>query len=286
MTLELEGQTAVVTGGGRGLGRAFAQALAAAGASVWVMARSQDELDETVTLVGPRARAVHADVTDAESVRAAFGQIAAVDVVVNNAGVLGPIGPFAETDFERWWQTMNVNVRGTMLPIHAALPGMIARRRGHIVNVVTGAFSAPYLSAYLTSKTAVVRATECLAQEAASSGVALFSFAPGTVRTAMTEHSLTSDEGRRWIPWFRRVFDEGLDLPAERPAAVVAALVSGRYDALSGLYLSSFDDLDAMLAERERIQQERSHVLMVRPHRVSEQAAAVAKVRDAASRQR
>jgi NAD(P)-dependent dehydrogenase (short-subunit alcohol dehydrogenase family) len=170
---------------------------------------------------------------------------------------------------------MDVNLRGAMLGSRAVLPGMIERRRGRIVSVVTGAFSAAYLSAYLTSKTALVRATECLAMEARPYGVALFSIAPGTVRTEMTKYSLTSEEGRRWIPWFQRVFEEGLDLPPERPAALVVALASGRYDALSGLYLTPFDDLDAILAEQPEVEKNKLHVLQIRPHKVSGAAAAI-----------
>lgn len=269
-----------MTGGGRGLGRSFAQTLAAAGANVVVIARSQTELDETVTSIGTRARAVAADVTDAAAIRAAFEQIGPVDLLVNNAGVLGPIGPFVSTDFDQWWSAMDVNVRGAMLCTHAVLPGMVERRRGRVVNIVTGAFSTAHISAYLTSKTALVRATECLAAEMKPHNGALFSVAPGTVRTSMTAHSLTSDEGRRWIPWFRRIFDEGLDLPAERPAALIASLASGKYDGLSGLYLTPFDHLDEMLDRRAEIDRDKLHVLQMRSGTASASATAIARIRD------
>ncbi|HUI55767.1 MAG TPA: SDR family NAD(P)-dependent oxidoreductase [Bryobacteraceae bacterium] len=276
--------TAVVTGGGRGLGRAFAQALAAAGANVAVIARSAGELDQTVSSIGAYARAFSADVTDAETIGAAFRQIGPVDLLVNNAGVIGPIGPFAETDFSQWWRAIDVNLRGAMLCTNAVLPEMIERRRGRIINVVTGAFSAAYLSAYLAGKTALVRATECLAAETRPYGLALFSIAPGTVRTEMAEHSLTSPEGRRWIPWFQRIFDEGLDLPAERPAALVVALASGKYDALSGLYLTPFDDLDAILADRSQVEKDRLHGLQIWTHKSSVVPGSIAAIRDAAIR--
>jgi NAD(P)-dependent dehydrogenase (short-subunit alcohol dehydrogenase family) len=279
----LTNQTAVVTGAGRGLGRAFAQALAAEGATVALIARTQSELDETAASIGPAVRAFPADVTDAASVADAFHKIGPVDLLVNNAGILGPIGPFAENDFDQWWRAMEVNVRGAMLCTHAVLPAMIERRSGRIINVVTGAFSAPYLSAYLTSKTALLRATECLAAETRSHNLALISIAPGTIRTHMTEHSLNSPEGRRWIPWFQRIFDEGLDLPAERPAALVVALASGKYDALSGLYLSPFDDLDELLAAHPQIQQEKLHALQMRVHKPPPLAAAIAAIRAAAA---
>jgi len=275
----LKDQTAVITGGGRGLGRAFAQALANAGANVILLGRNQHDLDDAASSIGPAARALASDVTDAASLAAAFRQIGPVDLLVNNAGILGPIGPFADADFDQWWRAMDVNVRGAMLCTHAVLPGMIERRRGRIVNIVTGAFSAPYLSPYLTSKTALIRATECIAAETRPHNVALFSFAPGTVRTDMSEHSSSSPEGRRWIPWFRRIFEQGLDLPAERPAACIVALASGKYDALAGLYLTSFDDFDALLAAQTEIASGKLHVLQMRVHNPSPQASAIAALR-------
>src|SRR5262245_46665568 len=106
---------AMVTGGGRGLGRAFAEALAASGYSVGVVARSQAELDETVARVertGGAVRAIVADVTDASAVDRAVQDIeralGPIDLLVNNAGVLGPLGPFAESDPVAWWRTLEV----------------------------------------------------------------------------------------------------------------------------------------------------------------------------------
>jgi len=279
--MDLSGQVAAVTGGGRGLGRVFAEALAAASAEVIVVGRSQGELEETIASIGRGARAFCADVTDAARVAEVFRGIGPVDLLVNNAGILGPLGPFAECDFDQWWRTADVNVRGALLCTHAVLPAMIARRRGRVINLVTGAFSAAYLSAYLTSKTALVRATECLAAETKPHGLALFSVAPGTVWTDMSKHSATSSEGLQWIPWFQRIFDDGLNLQPERPAALLVALASGKYDALSGLHLTPFDDLDALLADCASIEKERLHTLQIRPRQVSPAAAAIAAIRAA-----
>lgn len=279
-TFDLSNCSAVVTGAGRGLGRAFAKALADAGASVSLLARSASELGETAAALGTAARIFPVDVTDARAVKDTFQHIGPVDVLVNNAGVLGPIGPFWERDFDQWWRAVDVNVRGVMLCTHTALPGMVQRGRGRIINISTGMFAAAYLSPYLASKTAVVRATECLANETRDLGVALFSLAPGTVRTRMTSHSLMSDEGREWIPWFGRIFDEGLDVPPERPASRVVELASGRYDALTGLYLTPFDDLDAMLQQIETIRAKRLYSPRVQA--LGPASAALAAIRDAA----
>jgi NAD(P)-dependent dehydrogenase (short-subunit alcohol dehydrogenase family) len=98
-----------------------------------------------------------------------------------------------------------VNLQGQILCAHRALPGMIARRGGHIINIASGggATMLPYFSAYVTSKTALIRFSECLAFEVKDHGIAVFAMGPGTVRTAMSEYSLNSPEGRTWLPWFR-----------------------------------------------------------------------------------
>jgi NAD(P)-dependent dehydrogenase (short-subunit alcohol dehydrogenase family) len=221
-------------------------------------------------------------VTDAAAVTRIFQQIGSVDLLVNNAGMVGPIGPFWETDVDAWWRVMDVNVRGAMLCTRAVLPLMIARRTGRVVNVVSGAIPAAHLSAYMTSKSALVRATECLAAEAAPHGVALFALAPGTVRTRMSTHSVESDEGRRWIPWFRRIFDEGLDLPAEQVARVVVELASGRRDALSGLYLTPRDDLDALTAQLASAKAQHLYSMRVRTLGETTATSALEAIRDSA----
>ena len=144
---------AVVTGGGRGLGRVYAQSLASAGATVAVLARSADELAETAAAIrraGGNAREFPLDIADSDAVRSALAEIEAslapVDLLVNNAGVIGPIGPFWEIEFDAWWRAVDVNFRGALLCAHAVLPGMVERRRGRIFNLVTAAAPFAYLS--------------------------------------------------------------------------------------------------------------------------------------------
>jgi NAD(P)-dependent dehydrogenase (short-subunit alcohol dehydrogenase family) len=270
--IDLRDQVAVVTGGSRGLGRAFAQALAAAGCTVAVIARSATELAETVMLIERSsgvARAFAAEITDADAVAATFAAIqqslGPVDLLVNNAGVIGPIGPFAESGVEDWWRTIDVNLRGQVLCAHRVLPGMIARRRGRIINIASGggATMLSYFSAYVTSKAALIRFAECLAIEGEPHGIAVFAMGPGTVRTRMSEHSLNSPEGRTWLPWFRDIFDEGRDLPAERPAALLLALASGRADGLSGCFLQPSDDLERVIGAAAEIQREKLYSMQV-----------------------
>lgn len=261
---------ALVTGAGRGIGRAIAQALAKTGAAVGVLARTAGEIEETVRLIeegGGRACAVTADVVDANSVRGAIQAIektlGPADVLVNNAGAVEPFGPFWENDPEEWWRSLEVNLRGTMLCTRTVLPGMVSRNYGRIVNVSSGAgtMATPYYSSYGTAKTAVTRFTECLALETSSHGIAVFAISPGTVRTRMSEYSLNSPEGQKWLPWFRRIFDEKINVPAERPAQLVLELVSGRFDALSGRMISIFDDLETLRTEAAEIERQNLYSL-------------------------
>ena len=285
----IDGQVAVVTGGGRGIGRAISLALAAAGARVAVIARTQEEIAETAKIIEQHAgyaQSFTADVTDATAVSVTMAKIeqsfGPVDLLVNNAALIGPIGPFSETDAVEWWRAMDVNLRGPLLCTRAVLPGMISRRRGRLVNIVSSAIPIPYFSGYGTSKTALVRFTEVVAAEVKSHGVSMFAFAPGTVRTAMSEYSLNSPQGQRWLPWFRRIFDEGLDLPAERPAQFVVKLASGEADTLSGRFLSAFDDLEALVRSIEEIETNNLHSLRVR--RLGEQNPTLASIHAQAQR--
>jgi NAD(P)-dependent dehydrogenase (short-subunit alcohol dehydrogenase family) len=245
--------------------------MAQAGAKVAAVARTQSEIEETAELINKAgfAQGFAVDVTDMsgvfrtmEKIEAALGP---VDVLVNNAGQLGRVGPFVDSEPDEWWRVLDVNVRGPMLCTRAVLPGMMARGRGRIVNIATGVLPYPYLSAYVTSKTALVRFSEILAAETRARGVYVFAISPGTTRTAMSEHSLTSEEGRQWIPWFGRIFTEKLDVPMERPVRLVVDLASGRVDALSGRLLTVFDDLDALLSQATEI--ERQGLYSLRIHR-------------------
>ena len=268
--LQLSGQVAAVTGGGRGIGRAIAASLSAAGATTAVLARSASEIDETARMIekaGGRARPFVADVTDVVAVQKAFAEIerslGSVTLLVNNAAIPGPIGPFWETDPADWWRTLDVNLRGVALCSRAVLPGMIARSKGRIINIASSAIPVAYFSSYATSKAALVRFTETLAGEVKPYGVSMFAVGPGTVRTSMAEHSLRSHEGQKWLPWFKRIFDEGLDVSIERPSRLVLELASGRVDSLSGRFLSIWDDLDFLLRSVKEIEERHLYSLRV-----------------------
>jgi NAD(P)-dependent dehydrogenase (short-subunit alcohol dehydrogenase family) len=240
--------------------------------AVAVVSRSPAELDDTVALVrraDGRAQAFVADVTDRGAIDHAFAAIehalGPIDLLVNNAGVVSPLGPFGDSPVGDWWRTMEINVLGPAVCAHRVLPGMVARRCGRIINVASGggAVMRPYFSVYITSKTALIRFSECLAAEVAAVGIAVFAMGPGTVRTKMSEYSLNSAEGKKWLPWFKDIFDQDRDLPAERPAELLRLLASGRFDALSGRFVQPSDDLDRLLTSSREIEGRALYTLQV-----------------------
>ncbi|PYN19380.1 MAG: 3-hydroxyacyl-CoA dehydrogenase [Candidatus Rokuibacteriota bacterium] len=181
-------RVALVTGAGRGIGRAIALRLAADGLAVAVAARTADQVDDTVRAAGRGALALVLDVTDAAAVAASVERTARelgpVDVLVNNAG-LAESAPFVKTEPELWDRHFAVNVRAPYLLARAVLPGMLARRWGRVINVASlaGLFGSPYVTAYTASKHALVGFTRALATEVSGKGVTVNALCPGFVAT-------------------------------------------------------------------------------------------------------
>lgn len=264
----LTGQTAIVTGGGRGFGREIARALAKEGVKVAVAARSADQLAETVSLIqseGGQAIAITADVTDPSAVCAMVEQVerelGAVDILVNNAGRLTSIAPVWESDPNEWWRDVEVNIRSVFLCCHAVLKGMTQRRRGRIINFSSSGM--PKVSAYDCSKVAVTRLTDTLAQEVKEYGISVFAMTVGPTHTELMDYMIESEVGRKWLPdlstWL-----EGKWQPVELAGTLAVALASGKYDVLTGRWVSPEDDLDDMLKRIGEIQNDNLYAWSVR----------------------
>jgi 3-oxoacyl-[acyl-carrier protein] reductase len=257
---------AVVTGAGRGIGRTLAVRLARTHRVVG-LGRSEEALAEVAAecAVVP----VPVDVADPASVAQAWARVRVEvgdpDLVVNNAGVSGRDAPVWEQPVDAWWRVFEVNVRGTFLICRAALPAMVSRGSGRIVNVASNAaFHRTWddlggfdRSAYMASKAAVIRLSEVLAGETVGRGVTVFAISPGRVKTDMT----ASFEA------FRGDWDDpSLWSPPELAADLVEFIATGALDALSGRFINAAqDDWRTMPGRASQIAAADAHTLRIRP---------------------
>jgi NAD(P)-dependent dehydrogenase (short-subunit alcohol dehydrogenase family) len=278
---QLGGQVALVTGGGRGLGRAYAQALAQTGMAVAVTARTEPELQETVAQIeqsGGRALAIPADVTDAKAVAQMVAtverQLGPVDLLVNNAGRALAFALAVEVEEDEWWREIEVNLRGPFLCAHSVLPTMIARGRGRIINLASngGVLVVERASAYCVSKAALLRLSQFLAVETRAHGITVFAIHPGTVHTPMNEYTRTAEIVRRRAPLiqerFQTRYEQGTFHPIEQSVALILFLASGKADALSGRFISVDDDVQELVRRAEEI--ERSDLYTLQLHKLGE----------------
>ena len=264
-SIDLSGQVVLVTGASRGLGKAAAVAIAGAGAAVALVARSEEGLRETEAAIenaGGRATALACDVVDRDSVEAtvkeAERRLGPIDILLNNAGVAGPTGPDWEIDPAEWWRVFEVNVLGQFYFAHAAMPGMVERGRGRVVNVSSGAagFSSPGYSGYCASKAALTLWTECLAGSAGRHGVSVMAYTPGTVRTDMTVYSAARpDVDNPIVDGIRELFATGKDDSMEDAVATLLQVVAGLFDALPGRLIWVGDRPELMVSKAAEIEE-------------------------------
>jgi len=252
--MQLKDQVAIVTGGGRGIGRAIARKFSEEGAAVVVTSRTQSEIQRVAVEIqqaGGKAAAVAADVgreADCEKIvaaaRKAFG---AVHILVNNAATYGPVQPVEKWSARDWDEVMAVNLRGPMLLSRLVLPEMYARKSGSILNVSTvGAKAAFALSAaYTASKAGLIGLTRVLAAEGGRRGVRVNAICPGPV----TETKMSQDLTREFSAYFQSGADDALKKmiegilqgrpqTAEEIAAVALFLVSDQARAITGQTLN------------------------------------------------
>jgi NAD(P)-dependent dehydrogenase (short-subunit alcohol dehydrogenase family) len=274
----LAGAHVLITGGGRGLGRVLALGIADAGAAVGLIARSEDELAESAAFVdaaGGLVAYAATDVRDDHALGAAMAQLrdelGPFDVLINGAGISGPIGPLWEIDTHDWWTTMEINVAGTVRCTQLVLPDMIARRRGRILNLSSqaGTHRWPLVSAYSVSKAAITKLTENLAHEVSRFGISVFSVHPGLLPIGMTT-APTRPHGAhptsyqdRIRTWIRNELAEGRGADPADAIELIVRLAAGDADNLTGRHVSVHDDLDTLLANIDDIRRRDLHTLHV-----------------------
>jgi NAD(P)-dependent dehydrogenase (short-subunit alcohol dehydrogenase family) len=223
--------------------------LAEAGAEVIVTARTGTEIDEVAASIGESggsARAITADIGEPPTVQSLFERAGPIDILINNAGVIGPIAPLAEADPQAWLQNIRINLDGVFLPCRLALRGMLERGWGRIVNVSSGAargHTAAW-SAYSAAKAGVETMTRVLGIELEGTGVRANAIRPGVVDTEMQVEIRSAPEaqfGAENLSRFRGFKERGVLRPPEEPARLILWLLSPEADEINGDVLAIDD---------------------------------------------
>jgi NAD(P)-dependent dehydrogenase (short-subunit alcohol dehydrogenase family) len=256
VSLSLEGRTAIVTGASQGLGYAISEAYVDAGASVVLVARSANALEDASTRladrVGDASRVlpIRADVSipdDATRIVAtALERFGTVEVLVNNAGIYGPMGRSDEVDWDAWVQSISINLFGSVLMARSVVPHMRERGYGKIVQISGGGATNPLprLSSYASAKAAVVRFAETLAEELREHHVDVNAIAPGPLNTRLLDEVLEAGPERVGRTFYDRSVKQAEQggAPLERGAALAVYLGSADSDGVTAKLLSALWD--------------------------------------------
>lgn len=239
---QMSGKVVMITGASRGIGAAAARAFAALGANVALLARDAEAIAALTAEIGPAALALPCDVAryaDMErSVGAAIAAFGRVDVLINNAGVMGPMARMADADPDAWGGAIDVNLKGVFHGIRAVLPGMLAAGAGTILTVSSGAAHRPadFWSAYCASKAGVAMLTDSLHLEYGHRGIRALGLSPGTVATDMQRG--IKDSGLGPIA----ALDWSVHIPVEWPAQALVWMCGPDADGFLGQEISLRDE--------------------------------------------
>ncbi len=251
---KLQGQVAIITGGGRGIGAAAAQRLAQAGASVVITARSEEQVETVAAALrkaGGQAIGVAADVSDREQVEevveSALDQFGRVDILINNAGTIWPIEPMMEADPDEWAYNIFVNLVGPFHMIHNVLPLMQDQGYGRILNISSGAAVRPVTgwSAYNASKAGLEAMTKTLANELAGKPITVNALRPGEVDTEMQSDIRSIDTAETILDFarFHAKHNEGTLFRPEQISDAIFWLVGPWSRTVSGEIFEYKDDV-------------------------------------------
>lgn len=244
----LKDKISLIIGGSRGIGKAIATAFAKEGSSLVLASRSKEELETTkheLENFTSRIKVLPTDVTKVKEVGDlvdfTLREFGTIDVLVNCAGIYGPIGFVTDIDPTKWLEAININLYGTFLCIRAVLPTMIKNKKGKILNLSGGGATSPFprFSAYSASKAAVVRLTETLAREVREYNIDINAIAPGPVNTRMLEQVLEAGEaaGKDFLAEAIKQKIEG-GVPPEKVAQLAIFLASSKTDGVTGRLIS------------------------------------------------
>ncbi len=269
------GKSIIVTGGSRGIGKAIALEFFRQGASVIICSRNRKELDKTCIKVDPsmnRFIGMTADVSKESDckklVRLAIKNFGKIDVLINNAGIIGEVGEFEKNNIKRWPSAFLVNVLGTVFMSKYVLPLMKKNGGGKIINFAGGGVGGktplPHFSAYYTSKMAVVGFTETLAVEVKRDNIQVNSIAPGAINTSITDYTIGQGLDKVGEEMYRRlltqkkqggdslqsVLDLVIFLSSEKSSHITGRLLSAKWDKIDMLEKQKGEDNDLFKLRR------------------------------------
>jgi len=251
--MKLKGKVAIITGASKGIGKCIAETFAKEECNLTIVSRHLDEIRaaaEELKKSGVDVLPLKCDVSIPseveEMVEKTVSRFGKIDILVNNAGIYGPLGPLTDNDLELWRKTIGINLIGTVTCTKFVLPYMIKARKGKIINFSgggTGGRATPTLSAYITSKVAVVRFTEAIAEEVKDFNIQVNSIAPGAVNTRLLDQVLATVDkvNKKFLEKSIKQKETG-GTPPEKVAQLVLFLASDDSNGITGKLISAVWD--------------------------------------------
>ena len=251
--MKLKGKVAIITGASKGIGKCIAETFAREGCNLTIVSRHLEEISaaaEELKKYNVDVLPLKCDVSTPaeveEMVKKTMGRFKKIDILVNNAGIYGPLGPLIDNDLELWAKTININLMGTVMCTKFVFPHMMKARKGKIINFSGGGSGGPptpTISAYATSKVAIVRFTEVVAEEVKDYNIQVNSIAPGAVNTRLLDQVLEAADrvDKKFLEKAKKQKETG-GTPPEKAAQLVLYLASDDSDGITGKLFSAVWD--------------------------------------------
>jgi len=246
--MKLRDKVAIITGAGRGLGRAVALAFGKEGARVVLAAKTRGQVEHVAEELRSLKRdglAIPTDVSDEgqvnQLVKKTLETYGTIDILVNNAGTRGPIAPVGQIPLDEWEKTLRINLTSAFLCSRAVIPVMMAKKAGKIINVTTTLTPRPNLTPYMVAKAALTHFSKQLSRELKDFNIQVNAIHPGVMDTEMQAEIRKAGSKAVGTDMFERLKEERMLHPPEEPASLVLFMASAAADAITGEFLS-FDD--------------------------------------------